>query len=140
MTVPATTWFVAHPRAGDGDNVWAYLTREEWIGGGFAHTVYSSKQAPDGTPLPATASLRLVTLDAPERGDPGYREAGADVRLWLAEHPGPLMADTYETAGFDRLLADIYPEGDRASTLSQHMLRIGWDPWIPPSARNARRD
>ena len=135
MSVPATTWHVTHPGAVDGDTVRAYLTREEWIGGGFAQTVYSARQADDGTPLPATVSLRLVTLDTPERGQPGYREASDDVRAWLAAHPGPLLVDTYESGGFERLLADVYPEGQRGETLSQAMLQLGWEPWVPPSSR-----
>jgi len=76
--------------------------------------------------------LRLVTLDTPERGEDGWAKARSDVMLWLAQWPVvALRVDTYGDGGFGRLLADVYPVGRRSETLSQHMLQLGWLPWVP---------
>lgn len=125
----------------DGDTVRAHLSREEvvkakedpvvvvagWVIRGVANRatpVIIESDDPKGEPL------RLVTLDTPEKGDEGYYDAQRDVILWLNEHFGRLEAETYLSGGFDRLLADVYEVGNRSNTLSQHMLRIGWDPYV----------
>jgi endonuclease YncB( thermonuclease family) len=126
VTVKATTWRLLHPRAIDGDSLRGYLTRDEWLAAGFAHTIFSAEQTEDGIPVADTQLLRLVVVDTPERGEPGYVQGRLDVRDWLAAHPGPLCVDTYESAGWDRLLADVYPEGDRGDTLTQWLLQLGW--------------
>ncbi len=133
-----TTWRLSHPRAVDGDSLRGHLAREEHIGSGFAALIFSASLQDDGSTVPATALLRLVIIDTPERGDPRWREARDEAAAWLAAHPD-LSVDTYESAGMDRLLADVYPTGRRGDTLTQHLLRAGWDPWVPPERRSAPR-
>lgn len=104
----------------DGDTVRLRLSFDEPIAMGLRHTVYTSD--------PKGLSVRLVNLDTPERGQPGYVEARADVMTWLDDHV--VRCETYESGGFDRLLGDIYEIGNRGNTLTQWMLQQGWDPWI----------
>ncbi len=124
LVIPGTTWCLTHPRAVDGDTIRGTLRRTEYLAGGFAHDVYSARWV-DGAWMPWTTSMRLIVVDTPERGEPGYVEASQDVARWLALHP-ELEVETYETAGWDRLLADVYPVGDRGGTLTQHLLQLGW--------------
>lgn len=85
--------------------------------------------------LPGGIAARLVNLDTPERGQPGYREATADLLEWCADHAGEVRCVTYDTGGgFDRLLVDLYVladlyEGQRSSA-SEFMLRRGWAPYV----------
>ena len=132
-TVHPTTWTLLHPRAVGGDSLRGYLVRDEWLAAGFAHTVYSAEQRGDGTVVSATQLLRLIIIDTPERGEKDYRTATEDVRAWLLAHPETLMVDTYESAKWDRLLADVYPVEDRGDTLTQHLLRLGWPVYVPPT-------
>lgn len=73
---------------------------------------------------------RLVTLDTPERGEVGWAEARNDVASWLAEYADDLRAQTYQRDNFGRVLTDIYVAGDRGNTLSQAMLKAGWNPYV----------
>lgn len=81
-------------------------------------------------------SVRLINLDTPERGRTGYADALWDLHGWLtsvnADGTLPnLRVITYPGGGFDRLLGDIYVEGDIGNTASQHMLRDrGWAPYV----------
>ena len=60
--------------------------------------------------------IRLTWVDTPERGQPGYHEAAADLEDWLVAHDGDLRVICYESAGWDRLLADLIDEdGNSAS-------------------------
>jgi endonuclease YncB( thermonuclease family) len=91
------------------------------------------EQSPNGV------AIRLITLDTPERGQPGYAEAREDVATWLLAHEGRLRVETWPGGGFDRLLGDVYVEGDRSDSLSQWMLRygnhgLGWDPYVAGGA------
>lgn len=125
MTVPiGTDWAVQHVvRVIDGDSVRVVRRRTSPIADGLDCDVYDTD--PDGV------ALRLITLDTPERGEPGYSEAAADVADWLHEYRDRLRVETWPGGGFDRLLADIYVHGDRSNTLSQHMLRDrDWLPYV----------
>lgn len=81
---------------------------------------------------PLGVALRLITLNTPERGRPGFFEALADLAYWLGAHvaDGCLRCETWPGGGFDRLLADLYCANDRADTASAHMLRRGWEPYL----------
>jgi endonuclease YncB( thermonuclease family) len=85
---------------------------------------------------PKGVAIRLVNLDTPERGEAGYELARSDLFRWLytqdAFHSGGnLRVITYPGGGFDRLLGDIYVNGDIGSTASQHMLRNkNWPPYV----------
>lgn len=74
--------------------------------------------------------VRVIILDTPERGQPGYREATSQAAGWLMERADRLMVETYAGAGWDRVLGDIFTSGDRADTLTQAMLLAGWDSYI----------
>lgn len=76
--------------------------------------------------------VRLVTLDTPERGEVGWAEARGHVEQWLARYgAGGLEVETYGRDSLGRWLGDVYPVGERTSTLTQWMLRDGgWPPWV----------
>lgn len=124
-----TDWQVERVvRVIDGDTV--RLVRRRWgtpqpLAEGLAvsFTVYDTE--PDGK------SIRLVNLDTPERGQPGYQIAREDLMDWLKQWDGLLRVITYPGGGFDRLLGDVYVEGDIGNTATQHMLREkGWPPYV----------
>jgi endonuclease YncB( thermonuclease family) len=121
-----TDWrVVAFVKVTDGDTL--RLVRERTID--FADdyvTVIRDRDEVKGVPI------RLVTLDTPERGQPGWGDAKADLTDWVFQHAHELMVTTYgETGGFDRYLGDLWVAGDRGNTASQHMLRDkGWPPYV----------
>ena len=90
--------------------------------------------------LPDGLAGRLVNLDTPERGEPGYREAAADLAAWCARAGHRLRCITYDQGGgFDRMLVDLYVIGEDgfaiAETASQWMLTqgnggAGWPPYV----------
>lgn len=84
---------------------------------------------------PAGLAARLCYVDTPERGQPGYKEATADLAHWLMDNARDLRGLIYEHGGFDRLLVDLYAAGDVHNTASQWMLRYGnggkgWLPYV----------
>lgn len=100
-------------------------------------TVTQRNRDPRGLPL------RLIRLDTPELRfrdpvDPARQafvraeaqRARGHVLVWMAEHAGALMVTTYGKDELSRHLADVWVDGDRGDTLTQHMLRLGWDPWV----------
>ncbi len=111
----------------DGDTVRLHLVREavESLDETWEQARTTRTHHPRGV------AVRLVTLDTPERGDVGYVEARTDVARWLLAHQENLRCQTYGSAGWDRLLGDVYVTTDRGDTLTQHMLRQGWDPYLP---------
>lgn len=87
---------------------------------------------------PRGVAARLIHLDTPEsRTDrTGWARARDELAGWLAARTGRLRCIfTEESGAFDRILVDIYTEGDRADTASQWMLLhgnggAGWPPYI----------
>ena len=126
-----TTWngFIID-RVVDGDTVRGWRSRELSIADGMKMLLLDELWDEDGEVTIPGKALRLVNLDTPERGTPGYDKARNDLAKWLTVHAGNLMVDTAPGGGFDRLLADIYVSGDRGNTASQHMLKIGWEPYV----------
>lgn len=125
--VEGTDWAVARVvRVVDGDTVRLIRKRTTHLDG-LTLDVYDSGD--DGV------SVRLVNLDTPERGQDGYTEAADDLRHWIGRWrsglPAKFRVITYPGGGFDRLLGDIYVEGDIGNTATQWMLRDkGWKPYV----------
>ena len=58
---------------------------------------------------PPEERVRVLAVDTPERGQPGYTEATVFTRQWLAKGPFDLVACKRDS--FGRLLADISRDG-----------------------------
>lgn len=103
-------------RRGDGDTCWLIRSRIDFIGD---HRF----RVEDVDPV----SIRLVWVDTPERGKPGYREATDDLSAWLdrAWLMGPVTVIIYESAGWDRLLGNII-RADGESASQYLILEEGW--------------
>lgn len=106
----------------DGDTIRAHITRTEPLVTGWAHDIHDEPVPGE----PAGAPLRLIIIDTPERGHIDYVRARDDLAIWILTHLSKLRVETYEHAGWDRGLADIYVEGDRGNTATQWMLLRGW--------------
>lgn len=122
----AHDWSATVVKVTDGDTLRLHLSRDVPLVHGWKHTISDD--------MPTGQAVRLVILDTPERGHPGYLEAAADVRDWLMNVTlagRTLRCETYNSGGFDRILGDLYVDGDRSQSLSQHMLRLGWLPYLP---------
>lgn len=128
------TWRFQLDRVVDGDTVRGFLERDVELLPGYVATVRSGKLGDDGW-VPQSTLVRLVNLDTPERGEEGYARARGALAEWFARDDGErwrdLLLDDYGSAGFDRILGDLYVDGERGDTASQHMLRAGWEPWLP---------
>ena len=74
-----------------------------------------------------TGRFRLVTVDTPEQGDPGYEEAREFCESWLP--PGSTVdVTTYKSDSFGRWLADLrFPgaPGTASRSMSELLLRHG---------------
>lgn len=87
----------------------------------------------DVTDFPGGLPGRLVNLDTPESGQPGYREAAADLAHFCDMNAGDLRCITYDQGGgFDRLLIDLYviEAGYGRYTATEWMLERGWPPYL----------
>ena len=141
MTWPAgQTYRITQYRAVDGDTIRAHLLRETltradrmdpWVTEDIVRTRTDPQTHPEGL------SLRLITLNTPERGTPGYLEARRDLDGWLKAFSDRLVAEVWPGGGFDRMLADVYVAGHREVTASEHMLMIGWEPYLGPRGATA---
>lgn len=113
----------------DGDTVRAniYRTAAHRVAPGWVvESLYRNEDEEKGI------SLRLIILNTPEmnRDLVNARIARDQLRAWLSSYSGRLRVETYESAGWDRLLADIYVDDDRGNTATQYMLQQGWDPYL----------
>lgn len=104
----------------DGDTV--HLTRQ------FAEIVtdWTLTLTVDRYPV----DCRLVIVNTPERGKPGWGEAKQDTTEWLYQHSGFLRARTYGEDDFGRLLTDIY-DVETGDSLSAFLIQQGWPPYVP---------
>lgn len=70
--------------------------------------------------------FRLLGVDTPERGEPGFAAATAFAEAWLAGAigAGMLRAQTYKTDSFGRWLVDLY-RIDTGSTLTRALIDAG---------------
>lgn len=136
MTGPVPTeWDVEGVvRVVDGDTVRIIRERVERVDA--LEQITRDVADPDNDGDVDGVSVRLVNLDTPERGEPGYSEAKADLAQWLTDHAATMRVRTYgATGGFDRLLGDFYVPGANGvdiDTASQWMMRErGWLPYVP---------
>jgi endonuclease YncB( thermonuclease family) len=112
--VTGTEWnVVAVRRVVDGDTVHIIRSRDAQLGDDWFHIAEVKPK-----------SIRLVWVDTPERGQPGYREATADLIAWIQER-GPARVICYESAGWDRLLGDLI-DNDGNSASQYLMTERGW--------------
>lgn len=134
MTGPTPTdWEVEGVvRVVDGDTVRIIREQTEVIDG--LEQITRDVADPDNDGDVDGVSVRLVNLDTPERGEPGYSEAKADLASWLIAHAETMRVRTYgATGGFDRLLGDFYvpgPNGDIDSASQWMMRERGWLPYV----------
>lgn len=77
---------------GDGDSFWCVVSKDM----GF-HV--------KGEQL---IHVRVLHVDTPERGKPGYVEAGAFTRGWLSSRLGELRLLSVEEDDFGRWLCEVY--------------------------------
>lgn len=83
-------------RVVDGDTVDLVLARDVDVG--FHVTVHAT----------VLQRVRLLDVDTPERGRPGWADAGAYVREWLAAVPAAaLEVETSKSDSFGRYLAVV---------------------------------
>jgi micrococcal nuclease len=70
--------------------------------------------------------LRLLAIDTPERGQPGYLEATHELAELLAPdgRQQPLIVHTIKRDGFGRWLADVWVEGSDTS-INEQMIERG---------------
>lgn len=73
--------------------------------------------------MTAALRFRLLGVDTPERGKPGFREATEFTRDWLAAR-SRLRARTFKADSFGRWLADVY-DASTGDDLAQDLLRTG---------------
>lgn len=67
----------------------------------------------------ATVRVRLLGIDTPERGQPGFAEARDYVRSWLAANAGRTRCSTHKDAdNFGRWLGYIYITRDDGTVYS----------------------
>lgn len=80
-----------------------------------------------GFHLSAAMRFRLLGVDTPERGQPGWAEATAYVQAWCDEHSGNLRVRTHKADSFGRWLADLYwwDSANGARSLSAALLLSG---------------
>ncbi len=130
-------------RVVDGDTVRLYRSQLTWrrtvdeeVGGSLRRERWVVEVIRDDVDeLPGGLAGRLVNLNTPERGKPGFAEATAELAGWCQRHAGRLRCITYDRGGgFDRLLTDVYVLAEDGATVadsaSQHMLRAGWPPYV----------
>lgn len=78
-------------------------------------------------------SIRLVWVDTPERGKPGYKQATEDLAAWIKEHADGLgeglRVVCYDSGGWDRVMGDLI-DADGASASQWLMVERGWPPYV----------
>lgn len=123
--VPTFTWLIEKVvKVTDGDTIRANISRMTPIDNEFDAEIKTHRQD-KGT------AIRLIIVDTPERGRTGYDEAKQTLAIWLTEHEKTgLMVTTYASAGWDRLLGDVYAMDDVHDTATQHMLQSGYVPYV----------
>lgn len=72
--------------------------------------------------LTAALRFRVLDLDTPERGEPGWAEATAVARAWLTSGRR-LRATTAKADSFGRWLAQVY-DPDTGERLADHVVAV----------------
>lgn len=73
--------------------------------------------------------VRLLGVDTPERGEPGYQAATDSLRAWIDQHPVQLLVQpTRPRDGFGRLLAVVLDSTGYAvnTRLLDRQLAVPW--------------
>ena len=109
----------------DGDTVRLHLVRTSDLDNEFDMDIRTKRER-------RGIAIRLIILDTPEKGQVGYLDAKANLGKWLDLRATHLRVETYASAGWDRLLGDIYVEGSRGDTATQYMLQAGWNVYTGP--------
>ena len=140
MVAPVTIRYLDPPvvwrldrvtKLGDGDTFEAVLRRdldEDVIEVGPGRRIIEDREEE------LEARVRLAYVDTPERGEAGYKLAGADLAFWLGANTGAaVLVRGYLWDTFGRLVADVYLEGD-PETASQYLMSAGnngagWPAW-----------
>lgn len=135
---PGTDWAINGFTVTDGDTIRAFLDTERQIepetelGDLLLSRVERART--NRAVRPRGVGLRLITVNTPElsgpRADPvRARAAMADLSAWL-DRWKRLRCETWPGGGFERLLADVYVDGRRDLTASEHLLQLGWPPFL----------
>lgn len=77
-----------------------------------------------GAPVMVPERVRVLGVDTPERGKPGYREATAYTAAWIHGATLRLIVCSEERDSFGRLLATVMRKSDGAN-LTTDLLRDG---------------
>lgn len=111
MTNPYDYEVVAVRRVVDGDTVDLVLSKDV----GFHITAQ------------AAVRIRLLNVDTPERGQPGWAEAGAFVTEWLRQRDGEVRCSTHKSDSFGRWLGYVYVlrEDQTAEALNDALVTSG---------------
>jgi endonuclease YncB( thermonuclease family) len=131
--VIGTTWQVDDVASvTDGDTLRVYRSRIDQLGDDWYHVTDVN---PDGTPR--SVPIRLVWVNTPERGKPGWADAKADLMDWIGigstlSAPA-LRVVCYESAGWDRVLGDLI-DADGNSASQWLMIERGWPPYAGSKA------
>jgi endonuclease YncB( thermonuclease family) len=140
MGATGTVWDVeAVTKISDGDTIRARRTRVVDLDGRHFRQTDAN---PDGTP--GDVSLRLAWVNTPERGKDGWAQAKADLAGWLADRTlpggdgqkwpqGDLHVVCYQSAGWDRILADLI-DANGQSASQWLMADRGWPPYTGAKA------
>jgi endonuclease YncB( thermonuclease family) len=131
VTVTPTTWTVDRVvKVVDGDTLRVERSRLQQIGDNWYRL---TEVHPDGRPR--SVLIRLAWVDTPERGTLGWAQARDDLTTWLEIRTGdPLRVVCYESAGWDRILADLVDDDDGASASQWLMAERHWPPYIGGAA------
>lgn len=123
-----TTWQVDRiPRVIDGDSLRVVRSRPMQLGDDWFHV--RDLDPFEGLPV------RLLWVNTPERGQPGYTEARDDLRAWIQARTLPgaaphLSLVCHYRDAFGRLLADLV-DADGQSASQWLMRDRGWAPYVP---------
>ncbi len=150
LPVNGSDWNVCEPvRTTDGDTQRIIRAQVRWtlnthskVATGLIRESWSVEVIKDNKDhFPRGLAGRLINIDTPERGDDGYETASRDLEQFCAIYRDRLRCVVYDTGGgFDRLLIDLYVLDADGKTIltsaSQHMLRLGWQPYLDRKAKS----
>lgn len=75
-----------------------------------------------GLHLTAALRFRILNLDTPERGQPGWAYATEVTHAWLATATAPLRVTTHKADSFGRWLGFVYDED--GNDLASHVIGV----------------
>lgn len=79
-----------------------------------------------GFKMTTVQRVRLLGIDTPERGEPGWAEATEFTKNWLDTWQGKIRVETHKTDSFGRYLAYLYAKTDvRRQALNVELVSSG---------------